>query len=158
MGKMQGEFSNGGPGQAPPPPPPQGAPPAADQSYQQMMQNRVDQMRPAAAPSGAGSGGGGYSLDPDEMQGLIGEWDKVLQKLDEVRASAQNMVFLHGPANEDASNQMATSGLNSARAYLRHNQEMHDYAVAQKQHLTDALNAYNAHDQNSADALNAKHA
>lgn len=162
MGKMQDEFANGGPGQAPPQPPPQQPPSAsaADQSYQQMMQNRVDQMQPPPGPAGAGSGGGSYKVDPNEAQALIGDWDKVIKKIDDCFNTGQGMLEV-GPqtaAGEHASAGWTTAAKNSAQAYLDHNRAMRAYAVEQRKKLTDALNAYKTHDQNSADAFKSKHA
>jgi hypothetical protein len=65
-----------------------------------------------------GDGTGGYKFSPDELQEIIKEWKGILTDLRTLQKTAQRMVQVQPPGDEDASKHFAQKANESGRAYL----------------------------------------
>jgi hypothetical protein len=101
-----------------------------------------------------GGEGGGYKFSPDELQEIIKEWTGIRDDLRELQKTAQRMVRVRPPGNEDASNRFAEAANNSGNAYLKHNQEMQDYVSSYIKKLQAALDSYRNTEHDIAGSAN----
>ncbi|KAA2266993.1 PE domain-containing protein [Solihabitans fulvus] len=99
-----------------------------------------------------GGGAGGYKFSPEEMPGIIKEFQGIRDDLQKVARTAQRMVQVKPPGDEDASKRFAQLANDSGHAYLKLNQDMQDYVSNYIQKLQSAMDVYQKTEQAAADA------
>lgn len=105
----------------------------------------------------AASGSGKFSIDPAEIQPLIGQWQQAIDMLGEAKRKANALVQVVGPGKEDASSNMANGAKESGKAYLLHNQELIDYCIAEQDKLRAAMNAYQQNEEHNTHHASAQY-
>ncbi|RJQ70998.1 PE domain-containing protein [Pseudonocardiaceae bacterium YIM PH 21723] len=102
---------------------------------------------------GGGGAGGKFRVSPDELAGLINQWEDLRTDLQTAWDQSQVMVGVRGPGTEQASGTMAKAANTSGGAYQEHNQAMRVYADGYIKKLRAALNNYTRNEQASQDLI-----
>jgi|GEM_PF-5530252 len=105
----------------------------------------------AAATGGdqdsAGGGGGGYVFSPEEIDGVIKQWEDLRAQLEEDLNQAKAVADVDGPGREFASGDFESAARPSGETLLDQTKRMSDYVNNYIQELRKARDGTQAQDE-----------